>query len=378
MRPKVRNLLIIAALSLVPTILVWLPFFLRLKSFWGIPLPVNTGMAAIVANYDGPLYLVIAKSLYNPEFIKWNFQFPLPLEYYAAHFPLFAVLIRLFSLVLGFPYAMLLVTTASSIAACYFFFLFIRQYLNEKSSLFATLVFSVLPARWLIVHSVGSAEPLFLAATIVSVYFFQKKKYLAAGIWGAIAQLTKPPGILLFIAYLGVYLTAKIKNKLSVKFKKILPIFLIPVALISVFVLFRIQLKDFFAYFHSGDNIHLIFPPFSIFNYSAPWVGTFWLEEIIFVYLFGISGLLKLIKQKENVLAWFVGVFLVSLMFVSHRDLIRYGLPMWPFILIAFRETIASKEFKIALAILAVPIYLFSLAYISQNIMPISNWAPFL
>lgn len=374
---KLKKLALISLIAVIPTLLVWLPFFLRLKSFWGIPLP-QTGMATIVANYDGPLYLVIAKSLYNPEFIKWNFQFPLPLEYYAAHFPLFAILIRVFSLFSGFPYAMLLVTIASSIAACYFFFLFIRQYLDEKNSLFLTLVFSVFPARWLIVHSVGSAEPLFLAATIASVYFFQKKRYLYAGILGAIAQLTKPPGILLFVAYLGAYLAAKIKNNLSFRLKEIWPIFLIPASLVLVFLLFQVQLKDFFAYFHSGDNIHLIFPPFSIFNYSAPWVGTFWLEEVIFVYLFGILGFLRLIKQKENVLAWFVGVFLVSLMFVSHRDLIRYSLPIVPFILIAFRETLISKEFKIALAVLAIPIYLFSLAYISQNIMPISNWAPFL
>ena len=374
---KLQTLALVSLIAVVPTLLVWLPFFLRLKSFWGIPLP-QTGMAAIVANYDGPIYLVIAKSLYNPEFIKWNFQFPLPLEYYAAHFPLFAILIRALALFLVFPYAMLLVTIISSIAACYFFFLFIRQYLNEKNSLFLTLVFSILPARWLIVHSVGSAEPLFLAAIITSVYFFQKKKYLQAGIWGAVAQLTKPPGILIFVAYLGAYLTTKVKRNLAFKLREIWPIFLIPVSLTLIFVLFKIQLKDFFAYFHSGDNIHLIFPPFSIFNYSAPWVGTFWLEEIIFVYLFGILGLLRLIKQQENTLAWFTGIFLASLFFVAHRDLIRYALPIVPFILKAFSDVLATKEFKIALAFLAIPIYLFSLAYISQNIMPISNWAPFL
>lgn len=375
---KIQRLFLIALIATLPTFLVWLPFFLRLKSFWGIPLPADAGMATIVANYDGPIYLVIAKSIYNPEFIKWNFQFPLPTEYYAAHFPLFAVMIRIFSVFLGSPYAMLFVTLASSVAASYFFFLLMRRYLTERDSLFATFVFSIFPARWLIVHSVGSAEPLFLAALIASIYFFQKKKYLSAGLWGAIAQLIKPPGILLFIAFLGAYLFPKIKSSLRFNIREIWPVLLIPAALFLVFLLFRLQLKDFFAYFHSGDNIHLIFPPFSIFNYSAPWVGTFWLEEIIFVYLFGILGFLRLIKQKETVLAWFVGVFLVSLIFVAHRDLMRYALPVVPFILKAFCDVLVSKEFKICLAVLAIPVYLFSLAYISQNVMPISNWAPFL
>lgn len=348
-------------------------------------MPQN-GMATIVANYDGPLFLVVAKSFYNPEIIKWNFQFPLPLEYYAAHFPLFPVLIRIFSFALGFPYAMLLVTMASSILALFFFNKLAQIYLNKTNSLFLTLVFAIFPARWLIVRSVGSAEPLFVAATVAAVYYFHNKKYLSAGLWGVVAQLTKPPAILLFAAFFIAYLVPNIKTlvfypkKLNeiFKSKEIWPIFLIPVSLIVVFIIYKIQLKDFLAYFHSGDNMHLFFPPFSIFNYSSAWVGTFWLEEVIFVYLFGILGLLKLIKEKQQTLAWFVGIFFASTLFVSHRDIIRYSLPIVPFIIIAYRETLISKEFKIALAVLIIPIYLFSLAYISQNVMPISNWAPFL
>jgi hypothetical protein len=107
-------------------------------------------------------------------------------------------------------------------------------------------------------------------------------------------------------------------------------------------------------------------------------VGTFWLEEVIFVYLFGILGLAKLIQKKETALAWFVGIFFVLTLFISHRDLIRYSLPIVPFLFVAFSETLVKKEFKIAIVLLIIPIYLFSLAFISQNVMPISDWAPFL
>lgn len=385
MMKKIQRLLLLAAISLVPTIFVWLPFFARLKSFWGIPLP-QAGMATIVSNYDGPIYLVIAKSLYNPEFIKWNFQFPLPLEYYAAHFPLFPALIRIFSIFLGFPYAMLFITVTASCLATYFFYKFIRQYQNEGNSLFLTLVFSLFPARWLIVKSVGSAEPLFMAGIIASIYFFQNKKYLWAGIWGALAQLAKPPGILLFASYLFVILVPIIKNAITTnknllklaEIKKYWPILFIPLALVLVFSLFGLQFKNFWAYFNSGDNIHLMFPPFSIFNYSAPWVGTFWLEEVVFIYLLGILGVLKLIKEKDHVVSCFAGIFILSILFVAHRDIVRYTLPAIPFIIKAYSNTLITKEFKIAFAIIIIPIFLFSLAYISQNTMPISNWAPFL
>src|SRR4030042_1027771 len=84
MKAKFINFLPIIAFAIIPTLFIWLPFFFRFPSFWKIPLPVN-GMASIVANYDGPLYIVVAKTLYNPELIK-SFAFSLPVEYDAAHF----------------------------------------------------------------------------------------------------------------------------------------------------------------------------------------------------------------------------------------------------------------------------------------------------
>ena len=343
-------------------------------------------MATVVANYDGPLYLAVAKSMYSESALN-SFEFSLPQEYYAAHFPLFPLLIRLFGYLIGYPYAMLLITLLSSILAIYFFYRLAREYLDEKKALWLTLVFSIFPARFLIVRSVGSPDPLFVAAIIASLIYFRKEKYLLAGIWGAVAQLTKSPGILLFLAYVCTIIASKF-NKImlnkpvewlsSLELKKYFPILLIPLSLLAVFIFYGFVFKDFFAYFHSGDNIHLFFPPFQIFNYSAPWVGTFWLEEVIFVYLFAILGLLRLVSFKERVLSWFVGIFLISLICVSHRDIIRYALPIVPFIILSFSESIIKKEFKIAMAVLTIPILLFSLAYISQNVMPISNWAPFL
>jgi hypothetical protein len=385
MLSRITKLLPLLALTLIPTFLIWLPFFFRISTFWGIPLP-QRGMEVIVANYDGPLYLVAAKSFYNPEIIK-SFEFSLPVEYYAAHFPLFPLLIKLGGVLLGFPYALLTITVLSSFLAIFFFNKFIKDYVSGKNALWLTAVFSVFPARFLVVRSVGSPEPLFLAAIIASIYYFRKEKYLWAGVWGAVATLTKSPGILLFLAYLGVVISPRIgkiatesfsKWFSSLELKKYLPLLLIPGALLIVFILYGIRLGDFLAYFHSGDNIHLFFPPFSIFNYSSPWVGTFWLEEIIFVYLFAVVTLVRLINFRERTLAWFVGIFLTSLIFVSHRDLIRYGLPIVPFAILAFSETLVKKEVKIALAVLALPIYLFSLSYISQNVMQISDWAPFL
>lgn len=386
MTSKLKDLGFAALITIIPTLLIWLPFFLKIDSIWGIPLPQN-GMATIVSNYDGPLYIVAAKTMYDPQAIKQMFEIPLPVEYYAAHFPLFPGLIRIFSGILGYPYSMLFVTVITSILATYAFMRFIAKYVDKKNVYWIALFFAVFPARWLIVRSIGSPEPLFLAGIISSVYFFQKEKYFLAGLFGMLAQLTKSPGILLFVAYLTVILIWEFKNISTLKLGKWIkttqifkywPIIMIPLGLVLVFVFYSYRLNDFWAYFHSGDNIHLLFPPFQIFNYSFPWVGTFWLEEVIFIYLIGLLGLMRLIKNKYDVLYWFTGIFLASLFFVTHRDLARYMLPIIPFLYVAFKEIAESREFKITLLILAIPIYLFSITYISQNTMPISNWSPFL
>jgi hypothetical protein len=370
-------------LAVIPCLLIWLPFFFRAESVLGVPLPKD-GMATVVANYDGPLYIVVAKTLYDPVLAK-TYPFDIPTEYYAAHFPLFPLLIKLFAFALGFPYAMLFVTVASSIVALYYFQRLIGEFVEEKHVLWLTFLFALFPARWLIVRSIGSPEPLFLASIIASVFYFRKQQYLWAGVWGAIAQFTKSPAILLFLGYALSIAIPKINELGTTNFSRWIktikplsyaPLFLIPLSLLGVFYLYEMRMGNFWAYFNSGDNIHLFFPPFQVFNYSQSWVGTFWLEDILFVYLFGALGLAHLVRQKEHSLYWFVGILFATLLFVSHRDIIRYGLPIVPFLLIAFRETLIKREFKVAFLVIIIPIYLYTLAFISNNVMPISNWAP--
>ena len=382
---NLKTILWLSVMSLIPTMLVWLPFFAGFKKVWGVPVAAG-GMSTIIANYDGPLYIVVAKTLYDNSLIGTMFSFPLPVEYYAAHFPLFPVLVRIFASFTGYPYSLLFVTIASSVMAVVFFYKLARRFAGEDEALFLSLIFAVFPARWLIVRSVGSPEPLFVGAIVASVYYFLEKKYWLAGLFGILAQLTKSPGILLFVGYLvaillptGRYLAT---SSFSVWLRKInwkaYPVLLIPFSLLLVFVWYGKVFENFLAYFNSGDNIHLLFPPFQIFNWTQSWVGTFWLEEVIFVYLLGLLGIIRLWKMEDKTMAAFALVFFVSILFVSHRDVVRYSLPIVPFLLIGFRNELLKRDFKLVFCVLIIPIYLFAISYISGNVMPISDWAPLL
>jgi hypothetical protein len=393
MREKTVAFVKILLISLLPTLLVWAPFYFRMPQFWSIPLP-SDGIQTIAANYDGPLYIVVAKTFYNTQLIQSTFSFPLPLEYYAAHFPLYPALIWiagstlnfLFGNTFGFPWGMLLVTLLSSIVTIAYFRAYIADFVSKENVLFVTFLFAIFPARWLIARSTGTPEPLFMGAILASIFHFNKRQYARAGLWGAVAQLTKSPGILLFAAYalyIGLVQFRRAATTSPLRWLKTFPwgtypILLMPVALLGIFWLYGNTFNDYLAYFHSGDNIHLLFPPFQIFDYSQSWVGTHWLEEIVFIYLLAGFGVVKMFKMKMGMAAWFSLVFLTSIIFVSHRDIVRYSLPILPFLYAAYSETITKKEFKYVVGLIVLPIYLFSLSYIANNIMPIADWGPLL
>ena len=388
MSPKLKDILILVLINLLITFLIWAPFYFRIPNFFG--LNFSGGLETIYRNFDGLEYVIIAKSWYQSNIIATLPQ-DLPATYFAAHFPGYALLIVPFAQILGFLKSMILVSLLFTILSSIMFYLLVRDFKLSPSPLFLSIVFLVLPARWLIVHSIGSAETIFIFFTISALYFFMKfeeiRKYqfiILAGIFGMLAQLSRPPGILLFLA-LGFYIIWKIfKDENQNIFKKIgqafvsySPLFLIPVALFSIFYYYSIAYQDFWAYFHSGDNIHLSFPPFQVFNLNQFWVGSIWLEDIIYILILGFLGGLLLLKQKLCPLAFFVLTYLGFSTLIAHRDISRYILPTFPFILIAFEKVIMSKEFRIVLIIVALAIYLYSQNFILANTAPVPNLEAF-
>lgn len=387
MLKRIKLFIFFAIISITTTLLLWLPFILNLREFWGIPLP-QQGFATIAANFDGPYYIIAAKSLYNPDFIKQNYFFSLPPIYYSAYYPLYPLLIKALASLpqINYVYAMIIATIITSILAIWTFYHLLQDIGLQKQAFWLTVLFTIFPARWFVARSVGSPEPLFILSILASFYYFRRRNYWAAGIFGAAAQLTQSPGILLFFAYI-LALIIPSWNKLAhqdiAKWIRNLPwkaypICLIPASLVSLFFFYAKQYDDFFAYFHSSNNIHLSFPPFQIFNPSQPWIGTFLLGEILWIYLIGALGLGYLIQQKQTMIASIVGIFFFSILFVSGIDAARYSLPMAPFFFITFQKLLSSNIFKWAIVLLVIPIYLFSLAFIANNAIPIADWSPLL
>lgn len=347
-----RNWLIIILATLISTIAVW----------WVV------GFKTIYQNFDGPYYLVVARSWYDQATIGKYFSFNLPLEYYPAHFPLYPLAIKLISwLPLLNPLrSMLVVNVLATIASA----IVLLEILKDKKiphALFISLLYLFLWPRMWAVRTIGSPETLFILWILLSLKYFDIKKYWLAGLFGALAVLTKSPGILLF----PVFLIAGRFNW------KTWPVLLIPASLLLLFTFYYVQTGDFLAYFHSGDNIHLQALPFQIFKSGQSWVGSFWLEDVIWIYLLGAIGVFYAWK-KDRLYGIFGAVFNIVILFVSHRDISRYSLPLVPIVLLGVSELFARKEIRIILGLLLIPMFFYTVNFVSQNTMAISDWTPFL
>ncbi len=381
MRKSLKDIIILIVITSGLSILIWLPFYLKLDNLFG--LNFNEGLNTIYRNYDGLEYVMIAKTFYQPTLFA-NLPQSLPASYFAAHFPGYALLMIPFAYLLGYLKSMILVSTLFTIASVLGFYFLVKNFKLSDHPLLLSAIFLILPARWLIVHTVGSAEPMFIFFTIMVFYFVMKfeesKKWMfvwLAGLFGILAQFTRPPGILIFVS-LGLYVLFKIiigKDKNIFKrsfegFVNYFPLILIPITLLSVFYWYFLAYGDFFAYFHSGDNIHLVFPPFQVFNINQFWVGEIWLEDIIYIFILGFLAAFMLIKRRLYPLGFFVLSYLGASTLVAHRDVSRYVLPIFPFALIAYEKALTSKEFKIVLVVVALATYLYAQNFIINNTAP--------
>lgn len=379
MTKSVNHLIILATAVLVSTFLIWLPHFLVLPNFWG--LNFGNGFNTIYRNFDGLEYIVIAKTFYNPASLAEIPQY-LPASYFASHFPGFPILIAVFAPFLGYLKSMLFVSLLFTILSTFAFYFLVRDFKLTSHPLALSLIFLLLPARWVVVRSIGSPEPMFIFFVILSIYFFMKyvisdmryvRVLFLSALFAALAQLVRPPGILLAIALAAYILWTGYQRKSFTHVLRFYPLILAPLTLLGIFYWYQLQLGDFFAYFHSGDNIHLVFPPFQAFNINQYWVGDIWLEDVIYIFILGTLAGLLLIRQKLFPLAFFVLTYLGASLLVAHRDISRYILPIFPFALIAFEKILVSKEFRIVLIILALAIYLYSQNFLLQNTAPVAD-----
>ena len=375
---KYSKIFVLLLVTVLTSLLFWFSFYLNLPQKLGFP---ASSLETVFANYDGPNYMVIAKCGYDKACIASHFSLPIPLEYYPAHLPGFPLLIKYFSLYTTTPKAMLLTVLLGSVFLTFSSYAFFRLFLSTKVSFWLSLLMIFFPGRLLILRLVGAPETWFIGFTLLSVVLFKKQKYFISALMAVFAQLLKSPGIILFGAYGILFLRELILSKKlsSILIKKYLSYLLIPLSALAVFYVYYLQTGDFWAYFHSGDNIHLGLLPYGVFISNHTWINTIWLEDVIYIFLLVFVGLKRLYK-KYSLSLFFVFPFLFTLasVFVGHRDISRYISPVYPFLFLSFSKFLSKKSHRWLMIILLPAVILYAVNFLIGNTAPIADWTPYL
>jgi hypothetical protein len=183
MRVNIKSYFTVIFFVLISTFFVWLPFLLKSNLWYGIEIP-NSSTQYIYRNFDGPLYIIPAKTFYNKDAIeKIGLELALPSKYFAAHLPLYPFLIRvsadlfkLFGIPLPYFKSMIFVNLAATVFLTLFFYFFIKNLKLSQKPLLLSFIFLFLP-KFLVVRSIGAPESMFLLLILLSIYFFEKERY---------------------------------------------------------------------------------------------------------------------------------------------------------------------------------------------------------
>lgn len=379
-----KKLGIIFVVTLVSLGIFWAPFLLRIDKFWGIEFK-GQGMETIVANFDGLNFLVVAKSLYEPsaiEEINRSFLTGNDPLYFTAHYPGFPLLVKALNSFMTGPQAILGSIVISNLILAGGLYLFYLAYAKRpKLAVYLVMIALFLPARMLSDRGVGSNEPLFMGLVFFSLYLASKKRYWWSAILGSMAILTRSPGIILFGGYL-VSVWLMVGKTWQEKMRVLLPYLLMPITLVGIWMFYGLQHGNLMAYFQSGVSMNIHFPPFSVFGTNQEWVSGMWREEILYIYLLFGLGLLSLGKRlvsrksfaKLAVLSYST-IYLVSILFVAHRDVARYSLPIAPIVILGFESHLHNVWVRRVLLVLLIPIYLLGWQFVLQNIQPVADWS---
>lgn len=330
----------------------------------------------VYQNWDGPSYVVIAKSLYNNEIIPQVNTLRLPTEYFAAHFPLYPLLIRLFSFI-GYFRSMIFVSLLSTVLFLFSFYILAKDYSDERRALYLSLGLIFITPRWFIVSRVGSSEPLFLFLLCLMIVLINRKKILLAAIVMSLAQLTRIQGILIF-AGLSLYYAYLFFKGRSFKelVKEFIPFLLAPLSFLGVFFLYKLQFNNFFAFFEAQKitNVsnHLQIPPFAVLleHYSPHHALESWKELYLIYYFFITYTVISLFNQKKALLGFLGLSYALPLFFIVHIDLARYSLPLLPLFFIALKDKIGTKAFLLSVVLLLPAIYIYAINYMNFNLSP--------
>lgn len=361
-----KNLIrIFIAWRLLLFIVIYFVFFLfpyrddyaytNIWKFTPLYFPASSPLLFPWANFDGVHYLSIAASGYSNDL---------------GFFPLFPVLIKLWSMLLGaknpfdlgFILSGLIIANACFITALVFFRKLIKLDFPEKIATESMLYLLLFPTSFF--FAAIYTESIFLLLTVLSFYFARGKKWGRASIFAILLSSSRVVGIAILPALLYEFYIEE-KTFFS---KKIIPILLTPFGLLSYVFYNYFQFGDPFLFIKAHENInptrsvdHPILFPQTLFRYLKIITTTYgnyeWWIALLELASFLIACAFLFIAWKKKVrisyLIFSVFAFLVPISSGTFSGLPRYILILFPmFIGLALTKNKVAKIIYIGVSLI--------------------------
>jgi len=307
----------------IPRFIPYLGFFPygEILKEYGLPQFVSA-----FANFDGAQYLTLVREGYN--------------TYTQAYFPLYFLLVRLFSFFLPTPHSPrpyndllsgLIVSNGFFAVGVFVFKKYLSLILpNKSNSVFWTVLFLfIFPTSFF--FGAVYTEGLFFFLFVLSLFFLKKKKYPLAGICAGLCSATRLMGVFLVVPFTLHFLDSKTlvswKRALSkYKFKKKHLVILSPFAGLGLYMTYLwVTVGDPLFFFNAqpvfGANrsTNIIFLPQVIYRYLK-------------IFLTARFNFQYAVSLLEFVIFSFVLILLVADLFKHRKNTDRLGLSLFSFI----------------------------------------------
>ena len=320
-----------------------------------VSLPSLLGDAsALVRHFDGPNYLVVAKTLYRPTDTN-----PLPgyvttPQYFAVHLPLYPLAVRVAAAVTGWEAGLLVTTAVFGAASAAAWAAYQRVAAPDVAPLAGVLLFLCVPPRHLLYRSIGATEAPMALLVVLAALAWRRGRVGWAFAAASLACVTRINGLLV-VGVLALVLLAerRVREALAGTALALVP-------LLATFAWQGRVLGDAGAFFatHGGKRGLAPFGYVLDLTREGRWVDAELLLAVFLFYAVAAARLWVLGDRFESALVLaHLGLFAL----LRETDLPRYALTVAPFaVVLAFRDVWARRQVAAAFLAIAVPV---SVAY---------------
>ena len=312
--------------------------------------------------WDGPNYIYAAMTLYKiPDNNPWTLTYKYPPSYFACHLPGYPFLIKICSLlvfnhyILGFYLSIIF----SQLLFVYAFRRLLTIYKCVENPTISTILACFIPIRFVIYHSVGASEPLYMSTVCFSFIFFKTNKYFTMLLFIWLGCITRIEGMAIGFTIGCCYLL----KKDIIRALGMFATFLAPIMII-IFHVYRFDDPLAYIHFNQGVNQLIQWPPF--YEATKQQVNDYYNYSNIGSLLIGFLGaFLSFEKCIPVTIFAIVHLTYVSLLF--HIDVFRYQLPAYVLVLFIGFDKYWSGNGIVLFLMVLFPIYCFVCAAYSNG-----------